>query len=339
LIAAGVVFLEKRKKLMLAGAVLVLALIAYWCYLSFVAGHQADLTATGTIEATSVELNAKTPGTISSFQVKEGDVVDQGQIIAKIVRQDLVAQRESNLMALTKAQDQLADLTSGSRSQEIEAAAANVNIARATWEKSKEDLDTREALYQQGAISQDDLKSYQVKAETDYNKLQAAQAQLNLLEAGSRPDAIAAAQAEVERNRALLQASDAVLKDLNISSPLHGVVTSKNYEEGEYVQAGSSVATVADLNHLWIRVYIATDDLPFIHLGQKVTVTVSGSRGVFTGKVSEIANQGEFTPKSIQTKQERANVVFGVKIQVDNHKGTLKPGMPADVTFVGSRHD
>jgi HlyD family secretion protein len=130
-----------------------------------------------------------------------------------------------------------------------------------------------------------------------------------------------------------LQATEALLADLKITAPLDGVVLSKNFEAGEYVTPGAPVLTIADLSDMWIKVYIPTDDLPRIKLGQPVTFTVSGETRVFSGTVEEIATQGEFTPRTIQTKQERANVVFGVKIRVEDTDGVLKPGMPADVVF------
>lgn len=124
-----------------------------------------------------------------------------------------------------------------------------------------------------------------------------------------------------------------MLEDLKIYSPLNGVILTKNFEEGEFVQIGAALATIADLNDLWIKVYISTDDLPKIKLGQPVTFTVSGESTIFEGIVSEISSRGEFTPKTIQTKEERTNIVFGVKIIINNGQGILKPGMPADVVF------
>jgi len=305
----------------------------WWVYRTNYAGRSQAILATGTIEGTSVELCAKTPGTISKLTVKEGDRVTQGQVVAEITRNDLVAQREQNAVALLKAEAQLRDLTSGARDQELEQARANVNIAQASYGQSAADLATRETLYQQGAVSKDVLDQYQLATELDQNKLDAAKAALSLLEDGSRPEVITAAREEVARNRAVLQASDAMLDDLKISSPISGIVDTKNYEQGEFAPQGAAVVTVVDLSDLWIKVYIPTDELPAVKLGQTAHFTVSGTDQVFTGTVSEIASKGEFTPKEIQTKEERANVVFGVKIRIDNQGGLLKQGMPADVTF------
>lgn len=323
----------KKKKAAIALAVLLLFSCSYWGYRVYFVRGPSAIEAAGTIEATSVELNVRNSGIIKTLSVKAGDMVNGGQLAAELQRSDLEAQRERDAMALERAEAQLADLTSGARSQEIIEAQANVNIARANLDKTAADLEKREALFKQGVVSQDELDRYRVTLELDKNRLQAAEARLGLVEAGSRPEAVAAARAEVERCRAVLKAADAVLEDLKVYAPISGTILTKNYEPGEYVQMGASIATLADLNDLWIKVFIPTDDLPAIKLGQKVYFTVSGESTAFEGQVIEIASKGEYTPKSIQTKKERANVVFGVKIKVDNQGGKLKPGMPADVIF------
>ena len=323
---------KKQKAAVVVVGLLILAGV-YWWYAEYYSRPNDALSASGTIEVTSVEINSKVSGTIKTLTLQAGDPVTEGQLVAEISRNDLAAQRERDAMALMKAEAQLKDLLSGARKPELEEAAANVNIVKVTYAKAEEDLARRETLYEAGAISEQELEQFQNNLELEKNRLQAAEARLSLLEAGSREQTIAAAKAEVQRNKAVLQASETMLEDLKIFSPITGSVVSKNYYPGEFVQMGASLATVADLNDLWIKVYIPTDDLPAVKLGQKVEFTVSGESTVFEGTVSEIAAKGEFTPKSIQTKQERANIVFGVKIKTDSQAGILKPGMPADVTF------
>jgi len=323
--------IKKRAAVVLV--VLLLAAGSFLGYRGIFARGVSAIKATGTIEATSVELTAKTPGAIKTLSVQEGDSVKAGQPVAELSRNDLTAQRERDAMALLKAEAQLADLNSGARAQEREEAAANANMARVSFDKANTDLARKQTLFDEGAISQEELDRARVSADLEKYRLQAAEARLSLLESGNRPELISAARAEVERSKAVLKATDAMLEDLKVYSPINGVIVSKNYEKGEYVQMGASVATVADLNDLRVKVYIPTDDLPAIKLGQKVQVAVSGEAKVFEGVVAEIASRGEFTPKSIQTKKERTNVVFGVKIRINNGGGILKPGMPADVTF------
>ena len=134
--------------------------------------------------------------------------------------------------------------------------------------------------------------------------MKAAEAKLSILQSGNRPEMITAAKAEVERSRAVLKATEAMLEDLRIKSSLNGTVIQKNYEPGEYVMVGAAVLTVADLTNLWIKVYIPTDDLPAVKLNQKVRFTVSGESQTFNGTVVEIASKGEFTLRAYKLRRK-----------------------------------
>lgn len=334
---------KTKKKLIIkraAGLLLILLVVAgsLWAYREYFEQGDVHIEATGTIEATMVELNSRLPGAITKIAVNTGDLVAEGQLVVELSRNDLVAQRERDALGVLKAEAQLNDLTSGARSQEISEASANVNIARANFDQTTADYDRAEALFSEAAMAKAEFEKAQMSLELSKYQLQAAESRLSLLQDGTRPQVVNAARAEVERNKAILKATDFMLQDTKIYSPREGTVISKNYEEGEFIQAGASVVTVADLEDLWIKVYIATDDLPYIKLGQSVSFTVSGYNREFAGEVVEIASRGEFTPKTIQTKQERTNVVFGVKIKINSAEGVLKPGMPADVVM-GRRQD
>ena len=325
--------MEKRKKITAILVVLFLFGSAYWLYREYFPAQKSVIEATGTIEVTCVQLSAKVSGTVKTISIKAGDHVNKGQLVAEISRKDLIAQRERDELAVLKAEAALADLLSGAREQEIKEAEAAVNTASVNYNRSVHDFKRAEALFQAAAIPQVEYEKAEAAAEIAKNQLQAAEARLSMLRSGSRPDVVSAARAEVERSKAVLKATEAMLEDLMVVSPLAGVVLTKNYQEGEFVQAGASLATVANMEDLWIKVYIHTDDLPHIYLGQKARFTVSGVSQIFEGVVEEIAAKGEYTPKTIQTKKERTNVVFGVKIRIESQGGLLKPGMPADVTF------
>lgn len=313
-------------------------LIGFGTYLGYTGylknSRPSLLQATGTVEATQVELRAKVPGVLGKIPVTAGGPVKKGQLVADIKRNDLVSQRERDALGVLKAQAQLDDLVSGAREQEIRDAEIGVSTAQTNYEKAGKDYDRYKELFQAGAVPASEMDKMDTFLKQSQNQLDSAKSRLNLLRSGSRPDQIKAAQAEVERSTAVLKASDALLEDTKITCPIDGTVLSKNFEEGEFVQAGASVITVANLSDMWIKVYIPTDDLPKIKLGQEVKVAVSGSSEEFTGNVEEIATQGEFTPKAIQTKKERTNIVYSVKIRINSESGVLKPGMPADVTFI-----
>lgn len=323
-----------KKKAPLVIALIILTGLGIWGYERFRDQQQPALKATGTIEATTVDLTARLYGTIKTFSVQEGDLAEKDQIVAELSRNDLIAQMERDALGVAAAEAKLDDLLSGAREQEIEEVSAQVEAAQSVRNQSLADLERLEALLQAGAVSPEKVEQARLGVQQAEAQLRIVQARLNLLQSGNRPAVLDAARAEVDRNRAVLKASQTLLDDLVIKAPRQGTVISRNYEPGEFVTAGSTLATLADLEHLWIKVYIPTDDLPRIKLGQRVLCTVSGHSQSFNGVVKSIASSGEFTPKTIQTEKERTNVVFAVKIDLTNSGGVLKPGMPADVVFV-----
>lgn len=325
--------MEKKKRMALVLVAALLVASGYWGYRNYLNRSPATIEATGTIETTTFDLSAKIQGTIASVTVNAGDPVSRGQVVAELFRSDLTAQRERDALTVLKAEAALTDLQSGARDQEIEEAALALDTAKVQHEQAAADLKRLQSLHEAGAIPQAEYENAVNGEKLAANQAEAARIRLSLLESGSRPQQINAARVEVERSKAVLKAAEAVLEDLKIIAPIDGRVLSRNYEAGEYVNPGAPVVTIADVSDLWIRVYIPTTDLPYVKLGQQVTFTVSGAGRIFQGVVEEIASKGEFTPKTIQTKQERANVVFGVKIRVRDADGALKPGMPADVVF------
>ena len=168
--------------------IIVLLLVAggtWWTWSAYYAGKTAAIQATGTIEGTDFDLCAKNSGTIQTLTVDEGDTVKQGQVVAVLSRNDLVAQRDQAALAVTTAQANLDDLVSGARAQEIAEGQASVNIAQANYSKAVDDLARNQQLYQSGGISQDVLDQYQTAVEVDKDQFDSAQAALSLLEAGT----------------------------------------------------------------------------------------------------------------------------------------------------------
>ncbi len=214
------------------------------------------------------------------------------------------------------AQERLALLLAGPRPHQVEAARAELRAAQ-----------ERLALLLAGP------RPHQVEAARA--ELRAAQERLALLLAGPRPHQVEAARAQVAEARASLAQAQARLKDTRIRSPLAGVVLRKNLEAGETAALGVSILTLVDPRELWLRAYIPETEIGKVKVGQPARISVDAfpARG-FEGRVTEIASEAEFTPKNVQTQKERANLVFRVKIGVENSEGYLKPGMPADAAIL-----
>jgi len=158
-----------------------------------------------------------------------------------------------------------------------------------------------------------------------------ASAKMDELKAGPRPEDVAVAEAQIDQAAAAASALQAQIEKMTLYSPIDGVVTSRSTHAGEAAMPGATMLTIANLDEVKLTIYVPEDELNRVYLGQVVEVQVDSFPGrVFTGTVSYISQQAEFTPKNVQTEKERVNMVFAVKVRLPNPEYLLKPGMPAD---------
>lgn len=292
------------------------------------------LAAAGTIEVTEVNVNAKESGTLAEVRFKEGDRVKKGQVLARLVRNDLKAQQEQDAAAIARARALLADLRKGPRPQEIREAEQVREAAQVRYDLAQADFSRFSTLYAERVISRKEMDEVKARRDLAMKDLAAAGERLALLRSGARRDAVAAQEAEVRRLEALARMTASRMRDTVMVSPLGGIVLSKNYEEGEFLPAGAVLATVADFSDCRVKVYLPSTVLGKVKLGQPAEVRVDSFPGrVFPGRVRTVSDRAEFTPRQSLTTEERANLVFAVEVAVDNPEFLLKPGMPADVIF------
>jgi len=320
-------------KKILAGVLLALLVAGGTAY-KYLRTAETGITATGTIEVTRADVMPKVSGYLTGLQLKAGDSVEVQQIVAKITRADLEAQVVRDEAALAKAAAQLRDLEAGLRTQERQELSAMLESARSVYEKARQDYERYQSLYATGAISAQQLDTARSNMEVAYGSMTAANQRLSIGNEGNRPEAIEAQRLEVERSKAVLAASKVLLEDTVVVSPISGLILSKNFENGEYVNPGAAVLTVGDMNDCWVKIYVSSTQLGLIAVGQEAQVKVDSFPGrVFRGEIKEISQNAEFTPRQSITQSERANLVFAVKVKLDNAEGILKPGMPADVVL------
>ena len=317
--------------------VLIAALLSVLAFGSFHEYRSQQETArrlTGTVEVTKADITAKTNGYLQQLYIKEGDSVKKGMTAAVLDRQDLAAALLRDEAARQKAGAQLTALENGARPEDRRTAAANTEAARAAADKAAQDYTRAAALYGEGAISRAAYDEASANRDATAARCAAAQEQENLLAAGTRAEDLDAARDELRRTDAILAISRSAVSDLTVICPLNGFILTKNYEPGEYVTAGTPIATVADLSDCWVRVYVASPELANIRIGSPADVYIDARPDrPLRGQVREISDRAEFTPRQSITKNERANLVFAVKVAIDNGDGLLKPGMPADVIF------
>lgn len=289
------------------------------------------LVANGTIEATEVEVSSKLPGRLAQLLVDEGDQVQAGQVIGRLDTAEFDADAAQARAALARAEAQLRELLVGSRPQEIEEARANLQQAEDNLTLAKDDWNRFDALFKEGAVSAQERDRAKNRIDVAASQVKAARERYELVRIGPRLEVIEAARHERDRAKAALETAQVRLRDSTILAPLKAIVLTKRAEQGEVVNPGFPIVILVDPGDLWLRVYIPESEIGLVGIGQDAAVTVdSFPDRHFDGKVIEISSKAEFTPRTVQTKKERVNLVFGVKIRLDNHERLLKPGMPAD---------
>lgn len=321
-----------KRKLLIAGIIVLIGVAVF--LISRFGGKQEQgvLTVSGNVEVTEVNMGFKTSGRVVELLVEEGQKVKKGDKLAILDSAEIESQVAQHRAYLNETITRLQELKAGSRPQEIEQAAANVKYAEAELIKAKKDYERAEVLYKNGAISAQQMDAARNVHDTAQSQHKKALEALSLVKEGPRKEEIRAAENRVRQAEAALKASEERLKDTILYAPVSGVIMRKNIELGETVTQGISAYTIGDLENPWIKVYVKEDKLGLVKLRQKAEITTdSYPKKKYEGTVTYISSEAEFTPKNVQTQEERVKLVFGVKVSVKNINDELKPGMPADV--------
>lgn len=290
------------------------------------------VSASGTVDATEVVASFRVPGILRKRPVEEGSHVKPGDLLAVLDERESTARLHQAEAAEHASLSRLKDLEQGYRPQEIAEARAQVEQARANLANLEEEARRSEALFNGGAVSRQRRDKDRTVATVASEQHRAVQERLKLLQSGYRPETVNAARAQLVEAQAAVAGARVILEDLQVRSPVEGVVTRTHAESGETLGAGRPVVTVTDISRPWVRVYIPESQIGKVRLGAtaKVRIDTYPDRE-FAGRVSYVSSQAEFTPKNVQTREERVKLVFAVNVTLENRDGTLKPGMPADV--------
>jgi len=304
-------------------------------------GRMVDPTVrgSGTIEATEVVISPKLAARILTIQVKEGDRVRTGDVLVTLDCIDIearvaqaeaqVAQAEAGLASAKAAVAQAQAANAQSR-----AAVAPVRVSK---EHAEKQLKRASDLYSKETVSQsviDDAESQQ-KASTEQVVVaeQGVKVSDRMVEVAGR--AVDASKAQVALAQKGLEVARVQLQECTIKAPLDGVVMSRNYEPGEMALPGASILKLGHLDEVYTWTYVPNEEVGRIRLGQKVRIAADTYPGrEFSGTVVHINEKAEFTPKSIQTKEDRTRLVFGVKVEIPNPDTALLVGMPVEAAFV-----
>jgi HlyD family secretion protein len=313
--------------------VVALAAIAIVLRVTVFRSDAAGVSASGTVEATEARLGFQVAGRIEAVRVQEGDRVAAGDTLAVLDRAELRARHAQATASLAAARALLAELTAGSRSEERVQAQEAARAATDRLTDAERDLVRVQRLFDAGALSQEQFDKARLQVDVLRSQQQQAEQQLRLVETGPRTERLTAQRAVVAQAEAAVRQVDATLTHAVIVAPFPGVVTVRDREPGETVAPGAPVLTVMNLDDRWVRIFIPETEVGAVQIGQEAAITADTYRDrVYGGRVAFIASQAEFTPRNVQTQEERVKLVYAVKVRVvQDSTYDLKPGLPADV--------
>ena len=302
-------------------------------------GRNGRIRASGTVECTEVNVAAKIPGIIQTVTPQEGDRIDSGTVVAGIDHSDLDWQLAQAQAGLDAAQANFQLALNGARVEDVNQAEAAVRQAQVQVSAGRTDLERIRQLASEGTVTQKQLDDAETRVQTATAALEIAQASHARLVAGTRTEQIAARRAAVRQAEARISSIEQRIQDCTVRAPLSGTVTHRLSEPGEMAAMGTGLVTISALNRAWLKVYLNEVDIGRIQLGQQVNVFLDAApEQARHGVVTFISPTAEFTPKNVQTPEDRVKLVFGVKVTLDNADGAFKPGLPADAVFNDTAH-
>lgn len=327
--------MKMNKKLILVAVVVLAALFATYFFFLRKSGEDPNkIFASGTIETTDADMSFMANGILRIRKVNEGDTVRRGDLIAELDKREAEARLRQSAAAVETARSRFSDLSSGYRSEEIAEAEAQTASFRSSWKNQKEEAERSKKLFEGGAISRQRLDRDITAAEMAGSQLSAAQKKLELLRGGFREKSIDGAASQLKEAEASMAAVTVVVSNHELISPMDGVVSKVFAEPGEMVAMGKPILTLTSLNRPRVKVYIPEYKIGRVMLGQKAEIVVdSFPDKKFPATVTYISPEAEFTPKTVQTAEERVKLVFAIEVTAETTEGLLKPGMPADVTI------
>lgn len=285
----------------------------------------------GNIEAIEVDLSFRISGQINHLPIMEGDRVSKDQEIARLDTDTLETLKGSAQSEMANARAVLDELEAGYREEEIKSARALAKAAESRLANARDEYERHLSLFKGGAISASAHDSKEMAYKVATEEFNNATQRLTEFERGPREEQIRAARARLERAKWELQRIELDIKHSALQSPISGVILIKANELGEVILPGATVATVAEIDEVWLKGYVGEQDLGKIKLGQKAKITIDTYPDRFyEGVVTFISSRAEFTPKNVQTREERIKQVYRVKITIPNLSQDLKIGMPAE---------
>jgi HlyD family secretion protein len=331
-----------KKKIIIVAFAVLFVTVGLFVYFGQHKRNGNDLFYSGTIETTQAKLSFQIPGRVAAVHVQEGQAVEKNQVVASLDGAEFearLAQARANFERSRKVKLQAEATYSVMQKTlpaEVDRARAGLKSARDVLADAQRNYRRFEDLFGQGVVTEKERDTLRLQYEVAQSRLAESESLLNLAKGNlSRLEAarqdIAAAEAQIDVAKASVQQSEIQLAYSELISPQQGIVTSRNIEPGETVNAGREVLTISDLSRVDLKIYVEQTQIGRIRAGQSARVSIDTFPDRFIeGTISFISPEGEFTPKIIQTQKERVKLVYLVKVSIPNPGFELKAGMPAD---------
>jgi HlyD family secretion protein len=292
------------------------------------------ISASGTIESVDVTVSSKLSGQIKKINIEEGDKVKEGDLLLELDHDLLDIQLRQAEARVQQAEAQLRLLRSGARKEDIEVAEQSLKQAKINLDQAKEDKERYSSLYETRTITKKQYDDAVARYEVALAQYNAAKENVDKIKSITRPEEIQSASANL---KSLIASADLLRKnieDCKVYAPVNGFVSKKYVEGGEIVSPQSSLMKISDLETVDLVIYLTEVEMAKVKLGQSADIMIDAYKDkTYNGTIIYISPEAEFTPKNIQTQDERTKLVFAVKIRIPNPKFELKPGMPADASL------
>ncbi len=292
----------------------------------------------GRVEAPLVDLAPKAAGRVLEVRVREGDRVKAGDVLVRLDLGDTAIAVDRDRDGLRSAEAKYQDLAVGNRPPEIAAAEADVADKRAQLELARREMARQKELLEKQIGTQQDFDRGRASLDSAAAGLQASEDRLRLLREGFRINQTQQARYDADRAKNVLRQSEVLAQESEIRAPADGVILHRIAEPGLLLAIGQPAITMAFADRLYVRTFIPEQQLGKVRPGMPATVHVDAFPGrSFPARVTEISPDAEFTPKPVETKSERINLVYASKVDLDRGwKEPIVPGQPADVTIAGA---
>jgi HlyD family secretion protein len=325
----------RRRIIIVVAALIVLSVAGWFLYRQFAATRQDKLILHGNVDIRQVNAGFRVSGRLKEMKFEEGDQVRAGDVIALLddgPYQDQVHLAEA---MVAQAQASYTKMVNGFRPEEIDQARAQLAQAKANYENSVRTFDREDKLLQTHVISQSDYDAATSSRDSLKAQVQSAQANLNLELAGNRVEDINNAKAQLENAQANLDSAKRNLADTQLQASVDGVVITRAVEPGTIVATSTIVYSICQTSPVWIRTYVGERDLGRVYPGMKALIyNDTRPDQPYTAQVGFISPVAEFTPKNVETRELRADLVYRLRVVLDKPNRYVRQGMPVTLQLL-----